>query len=973
MLKEDEREKREKKKDREKNLQKFKSLDIFEMGEIPADIVIPTVTSNSSQYDKQVRDKTSSRVIVLGAPGAGKTTFIELMKNTHRFPEGNLATDGIQVTPWNNFTFWDFGGQEVLFATHQFFLTENCQYVLVVNLAQLVHSDDKIRQECEQFTEYWMSEIYTWNEHHQPTNHSNSTHNQVDIPSKHAMLSNHRATEIQNKVKQSSVPVILIGTHCDELDNNYFSSTKATLKAFNKLLALAHKHKINYIDKVFRFSKKGNHKRMISTILNQIQINSETFIRPVFGFKRGSFTKKALNLAITKHNLENLRSTKQYLWWNEYCKVFGSDINMDEINEITKLLIYSGVILTFNNKNVTSTTKNNNYKNSIIILDPTWLANAFKTIISISFLQDSNKKGFFTRSQLESNWKDNHIHPDTWDELESIFIMFNMIIKLSDGKYYVPVMLHSSTLHSHKLEHNIEFNQAIKFLFNKSNFQCISREYYFNQRIPFGFIERVVIRILRFHNLNIHDCSITNNFFIYHELYSIYILITMDSIELNNQRSNSLKISIFYPLRNTTKEGEGGEVKEESDTTDTNRLQTKKPQNHNFLEKIFKDFTDFSNFFCFFSHFIFFVPHEIISYYITCKIIDVSIYDNNTLIGNENDLLLDFIHEDYRKYFISPFISIFDAEFSNAIYKKYVKASNLFEGSIEIDSHCFDVSFKESKTSDNNIDSIRQFIQEIMITEITKNKFTLSFYGICKPTMSLLDSRRKLITLSSDDNDEFDLLNKFCLVIEQPQWHNLTAFRKLVRKEDIHISTTLKLKFAYDISRALKFLHGSTGFQFVHRNIQANNVFICSIDHNSIKDENSIHAKLGDFECSAIETNFFYLNNNNDITSFKYCAPELLRGVHSIPSCSSHTDVYSFGILLWEILADKNPFSTTLKASTNPLKEIIAGKRPSLKSLPKDIPDRIVDLIQSCWNQDFVSRPSFTEIGTILQSVLKQK
>jgi hypothetical protein len=69
------------------------------------------------------------RVMLLGSPAAGKTTLVHLI--ARHFGESGkkpfsteVATDGICVTRVGNFSFWDFGGQEILCTTHQFFLSD---------------------------------------------------------------------------------------------------------------------------------------------------------------------------------------------------------------------------------------------------------------------------------------------------------------------------------------------------------------------------------------------------------------------------------------------------------------------------------------------------------------------------------------------------------------------------------------------------------------------------------------------------------------------------------------------------------------------------------------------------------------------------------------------------------------------------------------------------------------------------------
>ena len=75
-----------------------------------------------------IQNQIATRVLVLGAPGSGKTTFIQLATDQSKFPTENMATDGISITNVNNsFTnknnimFWDFGGQESSFFYSQIF------------------------------------------------------------------------------------------------------------------------------------------------------------------------------------------------------------------------------------------------------------------------------------------------------------------------------------------------------------------------------------------------------------------------------------------------------------------------------------------------------------------------------------------------------------------------------------------------------------------------------------------------------------------------------------------------------------------------------------------------------------------------------------------------------------------------------------------------------------------------------------
>ncbi len=103
-----------------------------------------------------------ARILIVGEPGAGKTTLMKKLRNPdYKLPEdGEDSTLGIQVE--KNWSFpdcnqpsirfkthiWDFGGQEIQYMTHQFFLRPRSLYVLVC---------DNRKQDAE--FDYWFKVI----------------------------------------------------------------------------------------------------------------------------------------------------------------------------------------------------------------------------------------------------------------------------------------------------------------------------------------------------------------------------------------------------------------------------------------------------------------------------------------------------------------------------------------------------------------------------------------------------------------------------------------------------------------------------------------------------------------------------------------------------------------------------------------------------------------------------------------------
>ena len=87
-----------------------------------------------------------AKLILIGEGGAGKTSLAKKIENEqYKLQDDEESTEGIDVIRWdfplpdgNTFrvNIWDFGGQEIYHATHQFFLTKRSLYFLVADTRQ---------------------------------------------------------------------------------------------------------------------------------------------------------------------------------------------------------------------------------------------------------------------------------------------------------------------------------------------------------------------------------------------------------------------------------------------------------------------------------------------------------------------------------------------------------------------------------------------------------------------------------------------------------------------------------------------------------------------------------------------------------------------------------------------------------------------------------------------------------------------
>src|SRR5438105_1164585 len=92
-----------------------------------------------------------------------------------------------------------------------------------------------------------------------------------------------------------------------------------------------------------------------------------------------------------------------------------------------------------------------------------------------------------------------------------------------------------------------------------------------------------------------------------------------------------------------------------------------------------------------------------------------------------------------------------------------------------------------------------------------------------------------------------------------------------------------------------------------------------------------------------------------------YLAPELLSG-HGSYSLAS--DIYAFGMIMWEISSHEKPFLEFVHDKLLALR-IFRGLRPTITD---DTPPFYRDLMQKCWHSDPTQRPTAQEIEELIDN-----
>jgi hypothetical protein len=206
--------------------------------------------------------------------------------------------------------------------------------------------------------------------------------------------------------------------------------------------------------------------------------------------------------------------------------------------------------------------------------------------------------------------------------------------------------------------------------------------------------------------------------------------------------------------------------------------------------------------------------------------------------------------------------------------------------------------------------------------------------------------------------------------------------RKRLENNEIQ-GVPFKLLEAIDImlqvAEGMHYLHQK---KVVHRDLKSMNILVNCDGHDG-----HVYAKVADFGLSKTKkSSCTYSKLTMDQGTTQWMAPELFSNFDQSvptqvcqetqhPSLSNEqiskkypfkVDIYSFGMVCYEILTGNIPFHNHT-SMTELRKEIKDGLRPNL---PEECPQQLSKLIQECYHSDPATRPSFFEICVKLRHIM---
>lgn len=177
------------------------------------------------------------------------------------------------------------------------------------------------------------------------------------------------------------------------------------------------------------------------------------------------------------------------------------------------------------------------------------------------------------------------------------------------------------------------------------------------------------------------------------------------------------------------------------------------------------------------------------------------------------------------------------------------------------------------------------------------------------------------------------------------------SLKQVLQKKDRTIDRRKRWFIAMDAAFGMEYLHGKN---IVHFDLKCENLLV------NMRDPQRPICKVGDLGLSKIKHKT--LVSGGVRGTLPWMAPELLNGSTSM--VSEKVDVFSFGIVMWELLTGEEPYANMHYGA------IIGGivSNTLRPPVPSWCDPAWRSLMEQCWSADPAARPSFTEIAGRLRA-----
>ncbi|PIA56208.1 hypothetical protein AQUCO_00700514v1 [Aquilegia coerulea] len=240
--------------------------------------------------------------------------------------------------------------------------------------------------------------------------------------------------------------------------------------------------------------------------------------------------------------------------------------------------------------------------------------------------------------------------------------------------------------------------------------------------------------------------------------------------------------------------------------------------------------------------------------------------------------------------------------------------------------HGSDVAVKVLTIKEFNDNHMKEFLREVSIMKRVRHPNVVLFMGAVtkRPNLSI-------VTEYLPRGSLYRLINR-------------AAAGEILDKRR-------RLRMALDVAKGINYLHCLSP-PIVHWDLKSPNLLV----------DKNWTVKVCDFGLSRFKANTF-ISSKSVAGTPEWMAPEFLRGEPS----NEKSDVYSYGVILWELVTMQQPWSGLSPAQ---VVGAVAFQNRRLV-IPQNTCPELASLMESCWADKPEQRPSFAIIVNVLKKLLK--
>ena len=214
------------------------------------------------------------------------------------------------------------------------------------------------------------------------------------------------------------------------------------------------------------------------------------------------------------------------------------------------------------------------------------------------------------------------------------------------------------------------------------------------------------------------------------------------------------------------------------------------------------------------------------------------------------------------------------------------------------------VAIKKLRIETLTQEALTEFTQEAQLMSQLRHPNIVAFYSICTEP------------------------NHYCIVMEYCDKGSLYSWLRTAEAT----SWTERLRISRELAKGLLFLHGKG---IIHRDLKSPNVLL----------DRTLTAKISDFGLSKVKTETSSHTTGGMKGTLRWNPPELVKG--EVKHHSDKTDMYSFGMTLWEIASRQLPYASQDN-------EVMVGMwimQGIKETVPAGTPPSLAQLIGLCWEE----------------------